>query len=431
MFTYIGSLFIIVWELMCCKLLIEIFAEKRHYCQKALSFILYGGTIVVEYIATGLLQDILWLKIVVVLIGLATTMYILFNASIFKLIMIVMLFQGLNVLSDYAVLLLLAKFFPQLSQYIMTEDIGIYLISIISKIVLLFVILIIRRKVRKKTEDMLTDIEWLGLLVIPLITILSIVAIALQYNVFSGDMQDDVLLYVALGMAVMNFMVFFLLETVFKRERIIREKQIMNETMKKEMELYYSISENLDSQRQMTHEFKNYITCIVELLRNKDYTELEEYVANLNYTLTEGIDMVDTNNIIINAILNTKYREALEKGILMILKVGDLSELQLKDMDVVTILANLLSNAIEACEKCEEKMIKFKFVIEDGAAIITVKNTMEKNPWKMKNIFVTTKTQERELHGYGVKNIIEIVERYNGKYLIDYDEGMFNFTIVI
>ena len=48
----------------------------------------------------------------------------------------------------------------------------------------------------------------------------------------------------------------------------------------------------------------------------------------------------------------------------------------MKDEDVVTILANLLNNAIEACEACEDKkVIKFKFFKEDDKIIIAVKNT--------------------------------------------------------
>ena len=49
-----------------------------------------------------------------------------------------------------------------------------------------------------------------------------------------------------------------------------------------------------------------------------------------------------------------------------VFKVNDLSKIVIEDEDLVVILANLLNNAIEACEKCEEKKtIKLKFVIEE------------------------------------------------------------------
>ena len=59
-------------------------------------------------------------------------------------------------------------------------------------------------------------------------------------------------------------------------------------------------------------------------------------------------------------------------------RVNDLSQVKMKDEDVVTILLNLLNNAIEACEKCDDKkIIKLKFVNEDGVVIISVKKYIQ------------------------------------------------------
>ena len=43
--------------------------------------------------------------------------------------------------------------------------------------------------------------------------------------------------------------------------------------------------------------------------------------------------------------------EAISKNIVFVFKVNDLSKIVIKDEDLVVILANLLNNAIEACEK--------------------------------------------------------------------------------
>ena len=58
----------------------------------------------------------------------------------------------------------------------------------------------------------------------------------------------------------------------------------------------------------------------------------------------------------------------------MCLRINDLSKIVIEDEDLVVILANLLNNAIEACEKCEEKKtIKLKFVIEENLIVLSVK----------------------------------------------------------
>lgn len=48
----------------------------------------------------------------------------------------------------------------------------------------------------------------------------------------------------------------------------------------------------------------------------------------------------------------------------------------LKDADIITVLSNLLDNAIEASEKCEKEtpLIKVKLTVENGKLLLAVNN---------------------------------------------------------
>ena len=141
--------------------------------------------------------------------------------------------------------------------------------------------------------------------------------------------------------------------------------------------------------------------------------------------------MINTNHVIVNAIINSKYAEGRKKGIVFVFQVNDLSGIQLKDEDIVIILSNLLNNAIEACEQfVGEKIIKFKFVKEKKHLIIAASNYYN-TPVKIVNgQYQTTKT-EKEEHGFGISNIITAVERYQGTYAIETENQEFKFTIMI
>jgi sensor histidine kinase regulating citrate/malate metabolism len=143
------------------------------------------------------------------------------------------------------------------------------------------------------------------------------------------------------------------------------------------------------------------------------------------------LDLIDTNNVIVNAILNSKYQEASEKGIVFVVKVNDLSDVKIEDEDIVLILSNLLNNAIEASEKCDEAVIKLKFVKENNQIVISVTNTMSTAPSVNGNMFVTSKTEDADMHGIGIENIKEAVEKYGGSYVIKHDRGSFRFAILI
>lgn len=234
------------------------------------------------------------------------------------------------------------------------------------------------------------------------------------------------------GMVGMNIVVFYLINDIVEREMKMHENKVFQIQAKNQLEMYRSISENFDNQKRKTHEYKNQISCIESLLDKKQYSKLEEYVKKIYGSLNNEPDAINTNNVIVNAILNTKYLEAEAKGIVFVFRVNDLSELKIEDEDVVTILANLLNNAIEACETCEDKKaIKFKFVKEDDMIIIAVKNSFNYDVVYENGEIKSTKTSSVDEHGVGIKNVLKIIEKYGGAYVIEDKNKEFFFSIII
>jgi sensor histidine kinase regulating citrate/malate metabolism len=245
--------------------------------------------------------------------------------------------------------------------------------------------------------------------------------------------QANLLFVVAFGMVGMNILVFYLINDIVEREVQMHENKVFQLQAKNQLKMYRSISENFDKQKRKTHEYKNQISCIESLLDKNEYSKLKEYVKKIYGSLNSESDAINTNNVIVNAILNTKYKEADEDGIVFVLRVNDLSQLRMDDEDIVTILSNLLENAIEACKKCEsgKRIIKLKLVNEDGMIKIGVRNTF-RNPVRYENGEIkSTKTLQTDEHGVGIKNIMEVIEKYNGSYVIKNDNGEFYFSIVI
>jgi hypothetical protein len=62
--------------------------------------------------------------------------------------------------------------------------------------------------------------------------------------------------------------------------------------------------------------------------------------------------------------------------------------------------------------------------------IHNLREKIEDNPNENGEI-KTTKMLRTEEHGVGIKNIIEVIEKYNGSYVIKNDDEEFYFSIVI
>ena len=430
MFDLMQSVLFIFIEIVCCKIFYETFGEVRYKGWiNTIQFVLLLGSIFIlsfgfsEYFVIRQISGILLFSV-----------FMLWHVkiSLKKSFVLAILFDALLLAMDYLIYLICRWFSLSSESLGQQYEIGLALVYLLAKVILFFVVLIIRKQFGKKSMEMMLDTEWLRFLFFPVFTIVAISAMLSVFGYVQTVEQANLLFVIAFGMIGMNIVVFYLINDVVKREAQMHENKVFQIQAKNQLEMYRSISENFDNLKRRTHEFKNQISCIESLLDKKQYSKLEEYAKKIYGSLNNEPDAINTNNVIVNAILNTKYQEADSKGIVFVFRVNDLSELRLKDEDVVTILANLLNNAIEACETCEDKkVIKFKFVKEDDMIIIAVKNTYNYDVIYENGEIKSTKTSSVDEHGVGIKNVLKIIEKYDGSYVNEDKDKEFFFSIII
>lgn len=432
MFVYVQSLLVIVLEILCCKMFFEAFGRKRN--EEAV-FANNAGIVLLMFLTCFIavfLDEYLILKEILIILFTAVIMFGLLNISILKAVILSALFQGVVLLVDYFTLLINVSIFQNTDVIEQIYYVQGSLLVILGKAILFLIVLLIRRSIGPKSSEVLLDSEWLRFLFFPIFTICTLIALALTSGSIRNQQADDLFFVIAFGLAGMNIVVFNLMNDILEREMRIRQSKIFEMQVKNQTSMYRSISENFDSQRKKTHEYKNQMMCIDALIEKREYEELESYVQNICGGLIKELDAINTNHVIVNAIMNTKYQESLDKNILFVFQMNDLSELKISDEDIVVILANLLNNAIEACEKCKgKKVIKVKFVIEDGNIILSVRNTYENHLVFQDNEIQTSKKTDVEEHGIGIRNIIRTIEKYGGSYIIKPDVNEFYFSIVI
>lgn len=93
---------------------------------------------------------------------------------------------------------------------------------------------------------------------------------------------------------------------------------------------------------------------------------------------------------------------------------------------MVSLLSNLIDNSIESCEKVNSDSKSIYFTIK--ANNITLINDKIKDEKPIYNIFFTSKT-EKNLHGYGMKIIRDIVKKYNGDIQVEDYGDIFQLSI--
>ncbi len=410
-------------------LLFHFFAAKRNKSNKftILAVIVLGC---LYFVFSYLFFEWFYLKAAAIAGVTAVVIFLLFQIGFAKSLVLSTFCYAAQTAVEYVTLVIIDKIAPLIAgepSNIITFGAG----YIGSKVILLGIILWTGKKLGRKKQDVLTGREWCCLFAISLITIFLIAAMVVKDDLFHAGTLSSSNTYIAIGVVTVNSIVCYLVYCIMEREMRLKEHAVFCEKVKSETAMYRSISENLEKQRKRTHEYKNQIAVIRALAAKEQHQELKAYLEKIDNELLLSTDAIDTNNVIVNAILNTKYREAGGKGITFVLKVNDLSKLRMAQEDIVIILSNLLNNAFEAASQCKDKIVKLKFVLERAQAVISVKNSMETKPVVEDGKFQTTKNKEAQEHGIGIRNVAETVEKYGGKYVIDYDEKSFRITILI
>ena len=167
-------------------------------------------------------------------------------------------------------------------------------------------------------------------------------------------------------------------------------------------------------QTAFIHDYQNQMQCVRTLLMKKNYKEAEQYLEQMCNVGADVWNVIDTNHMIVNAVLNAKYQEAQESGIGVTIKINDLSGWRMAYNDVTILLANLLDNAIEACRSTAgfDKHLSLSLTTSKGFLSILVRNT--KDPQTVFNHSTTKKNSVH--HGLGLSIIEDICRKYDGSW---------------
>lgn len=309
MFVYIQSLLIMMLEILCCKIFFEAFGIKReeNNCWKNYSIVI--GLTVLCYFIAMIFRDYFIVKQVFSIILITFFMLLYLKLSFGKAMILSALFESLLLVMDYFALLMNIYIFHNMEEVWESHVIQGSLVVVLGKALLLFAVLIIRNHMEKKSLAMLADTEWLRFIFFPIFTICVITAMIKMSEDIKNKAQENLFFVIACGLAGMNIVVFYLIYDILKRENKLQEERIYRIQVKNQIGMYRSISENFDKQKKMTHEYKNQIMCIDSLIKKKKYDSLESFVNKISGQISKELDFICTNNVIVDAVLNTKYQE--------------------------------------------------------------------------------------------------------------------------
>lgn len=175
----------------------------------------------------------------------------------------------------------------------------------------------------------------------------------------------------------------------------------------------------------LVHDTKNHMRTIGAMLEQERTKDAAAYVAQIVGKLAVGETTFWSNHETLDLVLNTKIQEARNAQIRVDCHCDDMSGLSLSFVEVCALFSNLLDNAIEAAGQCptEKRWINLQCARRERMLMVSVSNSVQAEKKNLGNQFFRTAKADKELHGFGMHSIQNVLDRHGGEMRVHEKEG--------
>ena len=218
--------------------------------------------------------------------------------------------------------------------------------------------------------------------------------------------------------------------SMFRMKSYSSENAVL-EQMLRSSERYYEMSkENIAIINRKCHDMKHQL----KILSMVSDEERQQYIDEARENLAFYQQLVHSENPVINTILAEKGLFCEERGIALSCAVDDVDMGFIKVTDLYAMLGNALDNAIEyvgGLEEAELQVISFRISESRGFLNIQVVNPYRGPGLSPGELPESSHTEETGYHGYGLKSIRYLAQKYGGGMEISTADGLFTLQITM
>lgn len=188
-----------------------------------------------------------------------------------------------------------------------------------------------------------------------------------------------------------------------------------------------------EKRRKLRHDMNAHMLAMETMIEGEEWEQLRKYIGDMKGSLEEVAVSKYTGMSAVDAIIAKWHQNAREHQVEWCWqgKVNFLNATsEISIFEWCTLFSNLLSNASEAVQNLqEEKRIEIKISEYQGKILLMVGNTCSRE--LSANHRPETTKQDKEYHGYGLKNVEEVVKKHEGDMDYEVKDGWFQIHILL
>ena len=209
-------------------------------------------------------------------------------------------------------------------------------------------------------------------------------------------------------------------------------------TLKQENLFYYnqlkSMDDTVKETRSFRHDIQNHFNMIEGYIRADKIADALSYLQELKESsIISDENIVNTGNFVVDSVLNYKLSIIQGMNIDTDLEIFVPQTINIDTVHFVSILTNLLDNAIDALRAMkvsDKKILRIRIAYTKGRLMMLFQNSYVGDIVYEDGNICSSKP-DTEAHGYGLDNVRKAIEPYNGLLKLSHKSGIFSVQALL
>lgn len=251
-------------------------------------------------------------------------------------------------------------------------------------------------------------------------------SVLLFYNEYKQerDLGHIFMMSVSYGFLLIVYVLLFYFMAQANHMQELKDVRLHEKLLQEQINSYEQMEQNA---RQTRHDFRHHNLVVMELAHQKDCEGILQYLKEYERIEEAKQERKYCKNPALNSLISAYARKAAQKDILLSVDVRLEDMLFVSEVDLVSVFANMMENAVRGCLKTEgQRKIELRVHQTNQILLILCKNSCADNI-----IFCNGLPQAPDHEGIGVKSILNTVSKYDGDADFSAGEGIFTCRIFL
>ncbi len=226
-----------------------------------------------------------------------------------------------------------------------------------------------------------------------------------------------------------NLYFFYVLDTFAENKALRYRVELYEAQAESNYHYYKKQEESYQTALAVMHDVKKHIRVMENLCSEGDSGKIQAYAGSMEQMLTPLLKTKYCDNVILNIILNDKKEYCERNGIVLEFSADGIQLDFMDAIDITTIYGNLLDNAVEACEKAEEKKVVLRIYPFHGFIFTHLSNSFAEKLQKDRRGKLIS--QKGRGHGIGLENVETAIKKYNGEMQYIQEKDWFTIELML